>query len=146
MTAGLPGAGIGGIFYLLMALLAPAWETVRARRRNGSARQWRLVFRHFLVAASILASMWLAAWAIGVILAWPAAVERNSGVQDVAAYSRVIGRNIALFTMSTMAVVLAAVEILRLSRRVLDRLGRRTRLPERRQPAALHTARADDAA
>ena len=34
MTAGLPGAGIGGMFYLLMALLAPLWETVRARRQE----------------------------------------------------------------------------------------------------------------
>ena len=34
-----------------------------------------------------------------------------------------IGRNMALFTLSTLAIVLAVVEILRLSWRVLDRRG-----------------------
>jgi hypothetical protein len=149
MTAGLPGAGIGGMFYLLMALLAPVWETVRCK--TGSPRRWPLVCRHFLMAASILAGMWIAAWAIGVVLASPSGIGPLSGPpQDVAEYPRVFGRNMALFTLGTLAVVLAAVEILRLFRRVLNRGHRRPHLRERRQPPArhlaAHIARADDAA
>ena len=150
MTAGLPGAGIGGMFYLLMALLAPLWEGVRAYRQTRSPRQWQLVLRHFLLAASILFSMWLAAWALGVILAWPSDLGHAGGQQDVAAYPRVISRNVALFTLSTLAVVLAAVEILRLSWRVLDRRRSHTPPAERGQPSATlpaaRIARADDAA
>jgi hypothetical protein len=136
------------MFYLLMALLAPVCETVRVLRKTASRRQWQLVLRHFLLAAAILASMWLAAWAIGVILAWPSGIGPHSGVPDVAAYPRVIGRNMALFTLTTLAVVLAVVEILRLSGLALER--RRTLLPERRQPPvprlAADIARTGDAA
>jgi hypothetical protein len=151
MTAGLPGAGIGGMFYLLMALLAPLWEGVRAYRQTRSPRQWQLVLRHFLLAASILFSMWLAAGALGIILAWPSDLGPYAGgQQDLAAYPRVISRNVALFTLSTLAVVLAAVEILRLSWRVLDRRGSHSLPAERRQPSATlpaaRIARADDAA
>jgi 1,4-dihydroxy-2-naphthoate octaprenyltransferase len=138
------------MFYLLMALLAPVRETVRVLRKSGSPRQWQLVLRQFLLAAAILASMWLAAWGIGIILAWPSGIGRPGGVQDVAAYPRVIGRSMALFTLTTLSVVLALVEILRLVRRVLERREQRTLVRERRQPAAprlaAHIARADDAA
>jgi hypothetical protein len=135
------------MFYLLMALLAPVCEIFRVLRRTGSPRQWRLVLRHFLLATAILTSMWLAAWAIGVVVAWPSGA---GSVQDTAAYPRVVGRSMALLTLTTLGVVLAAVEILRLSWHALERRERRTRLPERRQPPAprlaAHVARADDAA
>jgi hypothetical protein len=125
MTAGLPGAGIGGMFYLLMALLAPVRETVRRRRETGSPRQWRLVFRHFLLAASILAGMWLAAWAIGGVIAGPSAIGPHGAVQDLEAYPRFVVRSMALFTLSTLATVLAAVEMLRICRHLQDRRRRR---------------------
>jgi hypothetical protein len=123
MTVGLPGAGIGGMFYLLMALLAPVRETVR--RETGSPRQWRLVFRHFLVAASILAGMWLAAWAIGGVIARPSGIGPHGVVQDLAGYPQLVVRGMALFTLSTLATVLAAVEMLRICRRLQDRWRRR---------------------
>ena len=124
------------MFYLLMALLAPVCETVRALRRKRAPRQWPIVLRHFLLAAAILASMWLAAWGIGVILAWPVNGGGYGGGQEVAAYPRVIGRNMALFTLTTLAVVLTAVEIFRLYRRALRHRRRHIRLPEHRQPLA----------
>jgi hypothetical protein len=138
------------MFYLLMALLAPIRETARVLRKSALPRQWQLVRRQFLLAAAILASMWLAAWGIGVILAWPSGIGQPDGVHHVAAYPRVIGRSMALFTLTTLFAVLAGVEILGLIRRALGRRRRRTVVRERRQPApprlAAHIARADDAA
>ena len=137
MTAGLPGAGIGGIFYVLAALLAPAWETVRALCDDGLPRQWRLVLRHFLLAALILFGMWLTGWLIGVVLTSPLVVGHDVGPRVDPAYTQVIGRRIALFTLTTLAVVLVAVEVLRLSQVVLRRLRHRTVVPTRRRLPAL---------
>ena len=64
MTPGLPGAGIGGLFYLLAALFSPVWETVRLLRGNGAPRQWVVVLRLFALALSIVAAMWLTAWIV----------------------------------------------------------------------------------
>jgi hypothetical protein len=134
------------MFYLLMALLAPVCETVRVLRKTGSPRQWPLVLRHFLLAATILAGMWFAAWAIGVILAWPAGIGRSAAVPDVAAYPRLVGRSMALFTLTTLAVVLAVVELLRLAWRGRE-LRRHILLSQRRQPRVprlvAHIARMD---
>jgi len=150
VTAGLPGAGIGGIFYLLAALLAPAWEAVRALRDDGSPRRWRLVLRHFLLAVFILSGIWLTGWLIGVVLTSPSIVGQRLGASVDPAYTQMIGRRMAMFTLTTLAVVLIAVEVLRLLRVVLRRWRRRTVLPMRRRlPTPIPAPRivpADDAA
>lgn len=150
MTAGLPGAGIGGLFYLLGALLAPVCEAVRALRDDGSPRRWGLVLRHFLLAVSILSGIWLTGWLIGVVLTSPSGVGQHVGAPVDPAYTQVIGRRMALLTLTTLAVVLIAVEVLRLSRVVLRRWRRRTVLPTRRRlPTLIPAPRivpADDAA
>lgn len=54
MSAGLPGLGLGGLFFIVSALLAPVgqlWRTVRGRGRPG---QWRLVWRQFFQAAAMV--------------------------------------------------------------------------------------------
>ena len=58
MIAGLPGTGIGGVFYLLSALLMPCRELIhnlqpkkRGRKRKN---QWRLVSRQIALALAIL--------------------------------------------------------------------------------------------
>jgi hypothetical protein len=142
VTVGLPGAGIGGMFYLLAALLAPLWEAIRALRKNESPRQWQLVLRLFLLAGLILSGMWVTAWVIGVILTSPSIVREHVGVPVDPAYPQVIARSMALFALTTLTVVLVAVEVLRLSRLVLNDGGRHTVLPEcRRPPSRSHCDR-----
>ena len=133
MTAGLPGAGIGGLFYLLGALLTPVWETVRALRDDGSPRRWGLVLRHFLLATSILCGIWLTGWLIGLVLTSPSVVGQHGGAPVDPAYTQMIGRRMALFALTTLAVVLVAVEVLRLYLVVLNPSRRRTVLPTRRR-------------
>ena len=59
MTVGLPGTGIGGVFYLLSALLMPFTEIVKTLRGKSSLADWRLVIKQLSLGLAILAAMWL---------------------------------------------------------------------------------------
>ena len=54
MSAGLPGLGLGGLFFICSALLAPfreLWRAIRGRSRPG---EWRVVGRQFAQAVAMV--------------------------------------------------------------------------------------------
>ncbi len=58
MVVGLPGTGIGGMFYLLAAVWAPVqefWSWLAGRNRRP---RWKLVLSQALIALSIIVGMW----------------------------------------------------------------------------------------
>lgn len=115
MTAGLPGAGIGGVFYLLSALLMPVWEAVRRRRCAASRRRWGLSVRMSLLAGAMLSAIWLTGWLLGLVLiAHPEMVAGAAPSPVDAAAPQVIGRGMVALTLGTLAAVLVGVELLRL--------------------------------
>ncbi len=61
MSAGLPGFGLGGLFFVLSALIAPAIELGRTARGQSSARAWRQVGRQFAIATAMVAAV---AWMV----------------------------------------------------------------------------------
>lgn len=57
MSAGLPGLGLGGLFFIFSALLAPVpelWQTLRGR---SSLASWRVVGRQFAQAAVMVVAV-----------------------------------------------------------------------------------------
>src|SRR5438128_8466396 len=67
VNAGLPGTGIGGIFYLASALAMPLREAYR--RVRGRARgDWRVVAAQLAIAGGILGAMWLTGRLLGLAL------------------------------------------------------------------------------
>lgn len=54
MIAGLPGTGIGGLFYLLSALVMPLVELVRLLLWRKRTSNWKLVFSQFALAVGII--------------------------------------------------------------------------------------------
>ena len=58
MTAGIPGAGIGGLYYLISALWMPFKEVQRARKGQSTPASRRLVRRQALIALGIFVSLW----------------------------------------------------------------------------------------
>lgn len=75
MTVGLPGAGVGGIFYLLSALSMPAHAIIRQVLRTqrpgyyaDDPPRWGLVWRQFATALGIIAGLWLTGWALASYL------------------------------------------------------------------------------
>ena len=57
MSAGLPGLGLGGLFFILLALLAPFVELIRTARGRSSVAAWRVVGRQFALALTMVAAV-----------------------------------------------------------------------------------------
>jgi len=60
MSVGLPGLGLGGLFFILSALLAPLVELTRLLRGRSSLAAWRHVGRQFAIAVTMIAAVDLA--------------------------------------------------------------------------------------
>lgn len=67
MIAGVPGTGLGGVFYLLCALCMPLYETARILRGRSDTR-WGVVAMQFGLAVGIFGGMWLTGWLLGLVL------------------------------------------------------------------------------
>ena len=59
MNVGLPGTGIGGLFYLATALLMPVFEMLQTLRGRSTLKRWRLVLSQSGLAVSILGGLWV---------------------------------------------------------------------------------------
>src|SRR6266853_5127435 len=110
MTAGLPGTGIGGMFYLMSALATPLREGY-LRLRGRRSRGWGLVAAQTTLASAILAGLWATGWLLGLALrasyrVFPVAATLHSG--------NLLPAVALLFSVGTLAVVLLGVEMLRL--------------------------------
>src|SRR3954447_8555552 len=69
MTAGLPGVGIGGLFYLLCALLMPFTELGRTFAGRSSRERWRSVLTQFVMALVMVATVTAVIWGVRVMFA-----------------------------------------------------------------------------
>ena len=118
MFAGLPGIGVGTLFYVLMALWMPLWEIPRVMRRTSSLARWRLIARQLLYASGIITTVMFAErcllWILGqskVAPFSPAALLHD----ELGAHA---GDSILAAPIATsillLAGVLLAVELLRL--------------------------------
>jgi hypothetical protein len=54
MSAGMPGLGLGGLFFVLSALFAPIVELRRTAQGRSSAAAWRQVGRQFAIALTMV--------------------------------------------------------------------------------------------
>ena len=117
MVAGIPGAGIGGLFYLVAAFSLP-FRLVR-RRWRGERRpaagdgSWKQVG----MALGIVGGIWLTGWMLGLIL-MHGGVTRGSAVTSMHAFpgasANVIRAATLLGGFVTLTLVLLTVELGRL--------------------------------
>jgi hypothetical protein len=118
MTAGVPGTGIGGLFYLAAALLLPlrgVWR--RIRRRPVS---WRMILGHTAIAAGILLGILATGWILGLVIVPGAKPIAEAGI--LAGMKSSQARNFVRWAALaagyfTLAVVLLAVQMARLTSR-----------------------------
>jgi hypothetical protein len=64
VAAGLPGTGIGGLFFILSAFFMVVVELQRTLRGKSSRARWRIVGRHAAVAATMVAAVTAAIWIV----------------------------------------------------------------------------------
>jgi len=110
VNAGLPGTGIGGIFYLASALVMPFREVYR-RLRGHPVGDWRVVTGQLAITGGILGAMWVTGWLLGLALA----TARPIGTAGAALPPGNVLRFVSIaLAFGTLAAVLAGVELLRL--------------------------------
>jgi hypothetical protein len=110
VIAGLPGTGIGGLFYLVCALLMPARELWRWARGHRDVASLRLAVTQCSLALSIIGAMW-ATSVIVSLLVGQVQIVPNSGP------FRIFYVAPAIVAFGTLCGVLLAVEVLSLTLR-----------------------------
>jgi len=111
MTPGIPGTGIGGLFYVASALAMPVREAYRRARRRGPPTRWRFVAGQAGLALAIIAAMWGAGWLLGLAVH---AVRPTLPFWGGGAHAANVLRTATLaLTVGTLAAVLGGVEVLR---------------------------------
>jgi tetratricopeptide (TPR) repeat protein len=118
VTAGIPGAGIAGLFYLACALLVPLRHLTRTGVAAGLqprvTHSRTFVVRLMAMAVAMLASLWLGAWAIGWLVAAATTTAGGPASEAALAIPRGVVRGVAWVTAGTLVAVLAGVELVRL--------------------------------
>ena len=66
MTAGLPGTGIGGLFYLISALLMPFREAFRFLVGRGDRARSQIALQQGGMAVTILGAIWVTGIVMGL--------------------------------------------------------------------------------
>lgn len=124
MSPGMPGAGIGGIFYLLSAVLMPFRELYRTARGRSSRARWLGVARQTGIALTIIGSIWATGWVLGLLLMDPATGggrEGHGGPAEVAHATTVLGVGPLVAALLALGSVLLLVEAAGILRRGLRR-------------------------
>lgn len=70
MIAGLPGTGIGGIFYFLLAAGMPVCELFKTMQGKTSLRRWGMITIQLFFVVGIFATMWGEVWALNSFFLW----------------------------------------------------------------------------
>ena len=119
MNVGLPGTGIGGLFYLLTALLMPVVELVNTLHGRSSATQWQIVLRQTTLALGVLGGLWATAWCLKHLLPDQAILSLKTTSDRT---TSVFGVTPTMLTLATLGGVLATVEVIHLFYEVKHRL------------------------
>ena len=109
MSAGLPGLGLGGLFFILLALLAPFVELIRTMRGRSSVAAWRVVGRQFALALTMVAAVELTLRVLYGLADATGLAGPVSGGSPTALALRPIG-----ITLGLLACVLAAAKAMQL--------------------------------
>ena len=118
MNVGLPGTGIGGLFYIVTALLMPLFELIQLLRGRSNAARWRCVAAQTGMATAIVAALWATAWVLSRFLpAWILAKLHLAARQ----VNGLFGVTPTLLTLATLGGVILAVELLSLTLQFAER-------------------------
>ncbi len=117
MNAGLPGTGIGGLFYLLSALWMPIREMGLMLSKRSPSKRWRLILLQFTIAVGILGGIWLTGWLLGSLL-----ISYQTHASDQVSSSGSISGQVPnmikvtffFLTLGLLTVVIGSVHILKL--------------------------------
>lgn len=116
MVAGLPGTGIGGLFYLALVVWLPLRELVLTCRGHSSPARWRAIGGLWLLVGAMVGVVFVQAWAVEESCEWLAAHTPPDSVLHSASVmaEQSWAASFALLPVYILAAVLVAVHGLRL--------------------------------
>lgn len=121
MNAGLPGTGIGGVFYLLSALLMPFYELVKTVRGESNWQRWILIFKQLVMAWCIILGMWALGLVLGLLLEARPDLEiaRIVHTQVTGQFEQVTKINVfhiapVIMSMVTLTIIITTTNVLRI--------------------------------
>jgi len=113
MNVGLPGTGIGGLFYLLLAVSMPLHELWRLACGQSGVQGWKMAAIQSTTAIAILSALWGEGWLIKMGSGWASALHGLHGVLGhIGGRGHVLPDNshlIAVASFLTLALVLLLV-------------------------------------
>ncbi len=128
MFAGLPGTGIGSVFYLLLTIWMPINEMYLVSRGRSSLERWRFIAMRWVVFAVVLGVIYLQARLMKGLLPQGAAssveLARALGLDAERVAQSGLG-TMALATLAacgSLVLVMALVHTLRIAVKVHDRV------------------------
>lgn len=95
MNAGMPGTGLGGLFYVVLALSMPLLEVVRTVQGRSSRERWRLALTQASIALGVVAAT------VAVVLGAQRVVPGAAGAGAVALLAPLV----ALGVLAALAAV-----------------------------------------
>ena len=121
MTPGIPGAGIGGLFYVCSSLVLGVRHGWRRMRRQSSGGAWRDLAPLVLIAVGIALGVWIAGWLVGLFVS--SDLERLSRPGSSAFLGNVRVNNAlrmaaVVVGVGTLAFVMLGVELTRIWQRI----------------------------
>ncbi|MDD4890524.1 MAG: hypothetical protein PHU85_11415 [Phycisphaerae bacterium] len=123
MTAGLPGTGIGSLFYVLLTVWMPFSELFALAQGRSSWKRWRLIAMQWAMLSAIIVGIWyfteLLLWAYVCLRTWldsSFVMETNTGLM---AYVSLIGGMVTLTLVLTAMFVLRSIQRVKRSRQAI---------------------------
>jgi tetratricopeptide (TPR) repeat protein len=117
VTVGIPGAGIGGLFYLLSALWMPFREAWRILQGDSSSKSRRTVKRQVSIAVAVIVSMSVTVWLLARLVTIDPAITSISGMgarnDTHSELPRFLSYSALAVSFGTLATILTAVTLLR---------------------------------
>lgn len=124
MTAGLPGTGIGGLFYLLLVFWMPCRELYLLVQGKSSAKRWRAISFYFALTAAIIVTTYAEAWALSQVVT---RIARGLGITLAQGQGyHLLAATSIIMSLGSLVAVLLAVQALRLIVRWSDNRRRHT--------------------
>jgi hypothetical protein len=104
MSVGLPGTGIGGLFFIISAVLTLPIELVRFILGRGSLARLKVAVRHAVIALTMVGMLMGSYWAVRVGVG--ALQSRGSGASAPRTMTHVLPVAPLLLTLGVLAAVL----------------------------------------
>jgi hypothetical protein len=116
MSAGLPGLGLGGLFFIFSALLAPFPELWRTLRGRSDLASWRSIGRQWMQALAMVAAIDLT-----LRLTYVALSAAGIGNPPAADEATVLPLNLIGITTGLLVLVLCSAKLVELALRARSR-------------------------